>query len=847
MPSTDYSWLLRMAWRDSRRNRGRLLLFVSSIILGIAALVAINSFGANLQRDIDREAKTLLGADLVLEGNQVARDSILRVLDGLQDQSASNVGFISMVLFPQNGNRRLAFINALEGDFPFYGQLNTEPRQAARSFRDGPKALVDKSLMTQFGLRNGDTVKIGEQRFSIEGKLNALPGQAQITSAIAPTIYIPRAYLDATGLIQMGSRVEYRYYYQLPATVNPDTLAQQLRPALAAASLSATTVASRRDNLGDAFQNMNRFLNLVGFIALLLGCIGVASAVHIYVRDKVGIVAVLRCLGASGQQAFLIYLFQIAAMGLVGSLIGASLGSLLQRLLPTVLADFLPVSAVSTEVSWIAIGQGVVTGLAIAVLFALLPLLRVRHIAPLRALRASVESPGGSGRARAAVYAAIFAFVLAFAYQQTGGEREALFFPLGIGLALLALAGVARALIWATQRFFPTGGSYVLRQGVANLFRPNNQTLILMVTIGLGTTLIATLFSVQDLLLRQVQLSGSGEQANMILFDITPEQRPEVSQLARTHDLPLMQEVPIVTLRVEQIEGVNKQQNLLDSLTRRDPWVFRREYRVTYRDTLIESEELIEGEAFGAEPRSPEGRVYISLEEGIAQDMRAGVGSQIVFNVQGALMEAEVRSIRKIDWRRIQTNFFVLFPSGILEKAPQFNVIVSRSESAEQLAGFQRELVERFPNVSLIDLTTILESVDQVLSKVSFVIRFMAFFSILTGLLVLISSVVLSKYQRIRESVLLRTLGAQGRQILWINALEYLLLGSLAALSGLLLSTISSFLLARYTFNVPYAPNWGAGLLVMVSIAVLTVIIGLLNSRDILRRPPLEVLRAEVQ
>ncbi len=847
MSSTSYSWLFRMAWRDSRRNRGRLLLFVSSIILGIAALVAINSFSENLQNDINREAKTLLGADLVLEGNQPARDSIMQVLSALEEQSASNVGFVSMVLFPQSGNSRLAFISALEGDFPFYGNLNTEPMSAAKSFRTGKKALVDKSLMTQFGLANGDTVKVGEVRFTIEGKLNALPGQAQITSAIAPTIYIPQEYLAATGLVQMGSRVEYKYYYQFPSSVNPDTLAQQLKPSLADASLRITTVESRRENLGDAFQNMGNFLNLVGFIALLLGCIGVASAVHIYVRDKIGIVAVLRCLGASGRQAFLIYLFQIAAMGLVGSIIGAALGSLLQQVLPAVLADFLPVNGVSTFVSWSAIGQGVITGLAIAILFALLPLLRIRDIAPLRALRASIESPQGSRQSTALVYALIFAFVLAFSFQQTGGGWEAVLFPISIGLALLLLAGAARLLVWGVKKFFPSNSSYVVRQGVANLFRPNNQTLILMVTIGLGTTLITTLFSVQDLLLSQVRLSGSGEQPNMILFDITPEQKAGVGSLAQQHQLPLIQEVPIVALRVENIDGVTKQQNLKDTLNGKSPWVYRREYRVTYRDTLIDSEELIEGEAFGTDARSPEGRVYVSLEEGIAEDMQASVGSHIVFNVQGALMETEVRSIRKIDWRRVQTNFFVLFPSGVLEKAPQFNVIVSRSETTEQLAAFQQELVSQFPNVSLIDLTTILQSVDQVLSKVSFVIRFMAFFSILTGLLVLISSVVLSKYQRIRESVLLRTLGAKGRQILMINALEYLLLGSLAALTGLLLSTIGSFLLATFTFNIPYTPDWSANLLVIGGIALLTVLIGLFNSRDILQRPPLEVLRAEVQ
>lgn len=847
MSKANFSWLFKMAWRDSRRNRGRLLLFISSIILGIAALVAINSFSENLQRDINSEAKTLLGADLVLEGNTPAPDSILQTFVDLDLQRSTNKGFISMVLFPKNGKSRLAVVNALEGDFPFYGKLRTEPAAAASSFKGGPRALVDKSLMTQFAIETGDTVKIGDQRFVVEGKLISVPGQAAISSSIAPSIFIPQEYLAATNLIQQGSRLEHKYFYQFPEPLNADTLLAQIKPALESASYRGTTVESRRQNIGEAFDNTNSFLNLVGFIALLLGCIGVASAVHIYVRDKVGIVAVLRCLGASGRQAFLIFLIQITAMGFIGSAIGAGLGSLLQKLIPLVLADFLPVDGVSNFISWTAIGQGVLTGMAIAILFALLPLLNIQNISPLRALRASFETNQRPALSWL-VYLAIFAFIFAFSYQQTGGGWQAILFPLSIGVAFLLLAGAAQLLIWFVKKFFPVNSSYVVRQGVANLFRPNNQTLTLMVAIGLGTTLITTLFFTQDLLLNQIRLSGTGEQPNMILFDITPEQKEGVAQLIASNGFPLIQDVPIVTLRVENIDGVNKQENALDTINGRKGWVFRREYRVTYRDTLSTSEEIIEGEAFVAgQPRNEEGAVYISLAENIAEDFKVGVGSELIFNVQGALMRTEVKNIRKIDWKRMQTNFFVLFPTGILEKAPQFNVLVSRSESEEKLARFQQVLVENYPNVSLIDLSTVLKSVEQVLTKVSFVIRFMAFFSILTGILVLISSVVLSKYQRIRESVLLRTLGAKGRQILMINALEYFLLGSLAALTGLLLSIGGSYLLARFVFEIPYLPSWGPIFLVILGITVLTVAIGLFNSRDILKRTPLEVLRSEVQ
>jgi len=238
--------------------------------------------------------------------------------------------------------------------------------------------------------------------------------------------------------------------------------------------------------------------------------------------------------------------------------------------------------------------------------------------------------------------------------------------------------------------------------------------------------------------------------------------------------------------------------------------------------------------------------IRVSISDNLQRGMKAKVGTKIVFNVQGALLETEVGSIRKVDFTRIQTNFMVVFPKGVLEAAPQFHVVVSRVNSAEQSAAFQSEIVRRYPNVSAIDLTQILKSVDEVLGKVSFVIRFMAMFSILTGLLVLISSIYQGKFARIRESVLLRTLGASRRVILRIVALEYLLLGGLACLAGIGLSVGGAWALARFVFKIPFEPDWWPLLLTFAAITAITVVIGLLNSREVVRKPPLEVLRQEV-
>ncbi len=842
MTQPGISWLLKMAWRDSRRNQGRLLLFISSIILGIGALVAINSFSENLQADINREAKTLLGADLKIESNRLMTDSLQTALELIEGERAQVTNFVSMILFPKNGGTRLSQISALEGNYPFYGNFNTEPLGIVDEIRDQKKALVDRTLLLQFDIEKGDSIQVGNLTFEIAGALKSVPGRSGIASSVAPAIFIGQKYLDQTGLIQPGSRIEYQYYFKTAESLDMEVMVDSLETTLQSNGVRWTTVERRKESIGAAFSNMATFLNLVGFIALLLGCIGVASAVHIYVKDKLSVVAVLRCMGTSGRQAFLIFLLQIALLGFLGAVLGAMLGSGLQVLLPKVLSDFLPVENVSANISWSSIFSGMFTGLSIALLFAVLPLLAIRKTSPLRTLNASYEQDANERDwLRWLVYVAIFVFVAGFTFWQTGEEMVAIVFPVAIVIAFLLLTGVAKLLIVLVRKFFPVSWSYIWRQGIANLYRPQNQTLILVVSIGLGSALISTLFFVQGLLLNQVEFTGQGDQPNMILFNIQSNQQKQVADLTREFTMPILQEVPIVTIRLAEIDGMTKMEMKADTTRSPRGWVFNREYRVTYRDTLIESEEIIEGEWTGN--KLDDGTIYVSVDERVLEDMDGEIGSKLTFNVQGAMIETVVGSVRKIDWGRLQTNFFVVFPKGVLERAPQFNVIVSRTANIEQSAKFQQKLIQNFPNVSVVDLSAVLQSVEDVLGKVSFVIRFMALFSILTGLLVLISSVVLSKYQRIKESVLLRTIGAQSRQILLINLLEYFMLGALATLTGIGLSFIGSWLLAKYSFDIPFKPDWFPPFIVFFTITGLTVLIGLLNSREVLNKPPLEVLR----
>ena len=836
-------WLAQMAWRDSRRSRSRLFLFISSIILGIAALVAIYSLGNNLNDEVNNQAATLLGADLEISSNQLPAPSVSKMLDSLGNNRSEERHFSSMVLFIKNNGTRLVQVRALEGAFPYYGSLGTVPDSAGISFRNRQQALVDETLMLQYNANVGDSIQVGEMKFAIAGKLLDAPGQTGFSSSIAPIVYIPLRYLKQTGLMQKGSRISYHYYYKYSRETDVQKMMDDMRQRLETDDLNYETVARQKEDTGRSFTDLTRFLSLVGFIALLLGCTGVASAVHVYVKEKVNSIAILRCLGVRAPQAVFIYLVQIVGIGFIGSVFGAILGVVIQQFLPFILKDFLPVQ-ITTAVSWLAVMEGIALGLIISVLFALLPLLSIRKISPLNALRVSYEPhKTEKDSLKWLIYFLIVVFVYTFTYVQMHNWKQALSFTAGIAISLLVLTAIARFLMWSVRRFFPSAWNYLWRQGLANLYRPNNQTTILIIAIGLGTALICTLFFVQSILIQRVQLSTGANQPNIVLFDIQTKQVPGVLALARQYGLPAKETVPIVNMKLEQVNGVTAAQVVKDTNSKFSRHLFGREYRVTYRDSLTSSEKITEGKWEGVANGSslPE----ISIEQNYAKRNNVNIGDTLLFNVQGAEMQTVVGSFRQIDWRGIRTNFLVVFPKGLLEDAPQFHVLLSRTPSQEVSARFQQAMVRQYPNVSIIDLGLVLHILDDLMGKISFVIRFMAGFSIITGIVVLISSVLISKYQRMKESVLLRTLGASRKQVFAITALEYWFLGSLAALTGIVLAVGASWALAHYIFDTPFHPQFFPVIILFVIVCLLTVITGLANSRGLLNKPPLEVLRQE--
>lgn len=839
--NASIGWLWKMSLRDWKASRKKLYLIIASIVLGISAVVAIQSFGANLEAQIKQDSKKLMGADFIISSRQVPTKKLSFLLDSLGGARAKEINFASMAFFPKNEGSKLVKVSGYSGDFPIYGELETVPAEAAVAYFNYKGALVDATTMLQFDLALGDSIKIGKLTFSIIGSLKSIPGKSAISSSIIPPVFIPSNQLDSTGLLQAGSRVGYAYYFKADSLENLKALEQKLEIVLDAENANIKTHLSAGESLGKAYNNFSMFLNLVAFTALLLGCLGIASATNIYIKEKKKAIAVLKCIGVTRKQTFLIYLFQIIFIGLIGSLIGTALGLFLQQIFPILLKGFLPVGVsffISPKVIVLGIGLGVV----MSVVFSLYPLISTWFVTPNQVLRAQ-ETDNKNNKILGYIIApSITLTVFLFSYLLLGEVLISIIFLIAIVVVFTAIRLLAGLFILLIKKLLPKKWSFPSRQGLSNLFRPGNQTITLVLCIGVGVFLINTLYFAKDGLVNNATVQKDSNIANILLLDIQKEQIPGIRKTISTFKQPVIDEIPVIAMKVHSINGTKTSALKADSTNGIKDWVLDGIFRASYRDSLINSEHILEGKWQRTAEKSEV--IPISIGKGFKKAGKLELGDEIIFNVQGVLMSCKIASIRNIEWSSMQMNFSVVFPKGVMESAPQTNVLTTKAPTDEVAAKLQRTLVKKHPSVTIIDIRSLMVLVKGILSKISLVINFLALFSILTGFIVLISAVRTSKFQRLKENAMLRTIGATSKQIFKMTIVEYFILGFLGAFSGTSLSLIGGKLLAFYTFKAPFVISWIPVALIPFLIIVLVVMIGVLNNLSVIKTSPKEILKA---
>ena len=858
------SFAARLAWREGRAAYRRLSVFVSSIALGVGSLVAIHSFRADVQRSLGDQARALLGADVRISSRREFPEAFDAVLDSMAGQGrdvARTTTLASMVLDIRSQGVRLFQIQGVDAGYPYYGEFTSTPDAAWTEIHEGPWAVADPAVFIQLDAAVGDTLLIGEARFVLRGGVTGLPTDVGFQSAIGPRVYISRDRLSSTGLLTFGSIVRYHANFRMPEREDRAQFRDRNRELLEVNQLRYTTAGGRAREMSSAVEDVSRYLGLLGLAALFLGGIGVASAIHVYIREKVVTIAVLRCLGALQRTLFTAYLLQAAGLALIGSVLGVGLGMAVQRVLPLVLTGLLPVG-VTTQVSWLALGAGVALGVWVAIMFALGPLLEVRGVSPLIALRHDFEPPKRTDALRVAAFVLLAVTLVGLTVLEAPSD-EGIGFAIVLGGVALALWATARVLILATKRFFPHGMSYPVRQGVSNLFRPRNQTVSVTLALGFGAFVIGTVGLVEASLTQAFTLEAGAGRWNLLLFDVQSDQRETVENFLDSRASGPLEVTPLVPSQLLAINGIPVE-TLLEAPRGERPrsWAMRRQYRHTYRAELTSSEALVAGawwdtpavfegeEGAGSDGTGDElagdegaGVARISMEADLAESLRVGLGDRITWDFAGVPIESRITSLRSVDWARFQTNFYVVFEPGTLEEAPQTAVVLALVEGEQERAEMQRDLVLRFANVSVLDLSRLQQTIDEILQRANQGIRFLGVFSTVAGVLVLIGALSTSRYQRMRESALLKTLGARRGVVLKILTVEYAVLGSLATAAGLVLAIFAGWLMTWTVFEVPFRLDLARIGAVWLWVTGVTLVVGLIGSRGVISRPPLAVLR----
>ena len=708
---------------------------------------------------------------------------------------------------------------------------------------------MSDDLLVRLNVRTGDMLRIGGQDFRIAAVMVSEPDRMTGSLNVGPRVMISRAGLDRTGLITPGSRAAERYLFALPAENGPDVA--QARAVLKAAFPEAT-IADYRETHPIITRGLDRattFLSLIGLIALVIGAMGVASAMHGHLQQKLDSIAVMKCMGARSAQVIRIYTAQTLMLGLGGGLIGVTFGVGVAAAFPGLIAKYFSMDIATYWDAWPAV-QGIAVACLVTLLFTVPPLLAIREIRPALIFRRDVESKAVSRRkGRASEYLARVAILLGtgvVAGTLTEGSladavRTGGFFALALalGLALLSLAG------WAMLRgfrwFLRSAGARlpgVVRHGMANLYRPGNQAQAAVVALGVGVMFTLAVYLVQGALVDQIRGSAPPGMPNVFLLDIPANQRAALSDFIRQQ--PGVKEAPevafAVAARITAIDGRPIESLPLRDFNRR----FLRTRTVTGMDAMPPDTVVLSGAWWKAGDRDPQ----ICTSEETAKILNLKPGTLVDWNIWNRNLRTRVACIERTESIRMTGRFEFIFNAGQLDNLPAVYYGSARVRPPD-VPALQRVVYRQFPTVTVVNVADVMQIVEDVVQRIASVIRFISGFTILAGAVMVASSVAGTRFRRMREVVTLKTLGATRRRIAWIFSVEFLALGTVAGLMGSLLAGGFAALVLKRLLQIEFHPAFATHAAAVGIAALVATVAGWAASFRILGRKPLEILRDE--
>jgi putative ABC transport system permease protein len=845
-----------MAVRETRASWQRLVFFFICIAVGVAAIVALRSVIRSVRDVLGGEARSLIAADVLIATNRDwtpdARATIDRRLAEAGSTGRTETVETPTMVRPADSAKvvaRMVELKAIQAQFPIYGTMTLAGGQAfSHAMLENRGALVRPELLTSLGVEVGDSLTIGQASFTIRGVVASEPGRNIGAFSLGPRVFIDFDDVPATGLLVFGSRARRVVLARVPDDRIADLLTT-LRADFSDDYINTRSYLSTDDAIGRDFDRAENYLSLVGLVIVILGGIAVSSVTRVFVLQKIRGIAVLKCLGATSRQIIAVYLLQVMSLGLAGSLLGVAIAQGALAAIPWALSSSVSTATTTSSllaganytVVWRVALQGATIGVLVSLLFAIVPLLQVRLVKPSLLLRDETTAPRRD-TTRIVATILVSAALVAVASWQASSLRVGLVVCLGFAVLAIVLVYAGRLLV-AVVAPLSNAPSFPLRHAVLHLSRPGNQTRVILLAVGLGAFFIVGVRSLQASLLAEFSLQVGADSADMFLLDV---QRGQADGMRAFLSDPAngagsWKLLPVLRARVTGVSGRVTTLETFEEVRARGS--LGREYTVTYRDHLEANERIVDGAFWQGSSPEPE----VSIERGLHERFAINVGDVVRFDILGRLINAKVSSIRDVDFKDSRAGgFMFVFRPGSLEQAPQtFIAPVKGPAGPAARAKFQHDLVARFPNVSAIDFHEILETVRDVMSKVTLAITVVGGLVLFSGGLILIGAVAMTKFQRVYEAAVFKTLGATTRSIATMLLVEYGVLGSLAGFVGSAGAVALTWGVSRYALDIPWRLFPGEHISGVALTAVLVAVIGVLSSLDVLRNKPLATLRAE--
>ena len=836
---------LRGAWK-------RMTFFILCIAIGVCAVMTIKSFSNMVQETMQAQAKGLLAADIAIKGSwEQGKEDLayqtktlpigteflfIKELHGMVQYKTTTIPEKSGSLITE-----LKSIPLSGPQYPFYGELKNNPDRPLQELLKGNSAVVESSFLIKTGLHLNDEFLLGKIKLKITGIVISEPDRISRAFSIGPRLFISRASLDKAGLIQPGSRIKHRTLIKIPDNIDIEKAVMLLERGLPDKTISIRTYKDMQSSLSSSIERMGQYLGALGVIALLMGGIGVAMIVRTFMAQKLDTVAIMNCLGASSRTLLKVYLFQATLVGVVGSILGIVVGFFLTYLLPSKMEGLINYQ-LEPSFYYIPAMQSFLLGLVTTVLFCIWPLLRAVRTRPLRLFRRNFEEEElttGTHKDRwVAGLIVSLGLAVMICWQAESLKRGLVFLSaFGVSIAVFAFASM---LLLKVLKVLPKPGSIAIRYGMSNLKRPNSEAASIITCLGMGIMLILTVRLVQMDMLAMLNKNTEINPPNYFFIDIQKDQKETfiqvLDQVAPEADHSI---TPLVRSRLHSIDE-KLRTNWQYKDKQREQWFINREFALTYMEgPPPKDNEIIEGQWWNKERGK---NAEVSLEQDAAKRLGANIGSQLTIDIQGIPVSAEVTSIRSVNWRNMRTNFYMIFSPGALAGAP-ITYVATVNVSNEKELKLQNAVVKALPNVTALSTRDIVNTVESTVSKLTTLVNFMSGFAIAAGLFILSGSIASTKYRRLRESAVLKILGAKRKMVASILGFEYATLGIMAALIGILLAQGLSWAVMKYIIKSSWHLQPGIILSAFCFGVVLTITTGILSSLDVIKNKPLKTIR----